>query len=96
MWSDRCFGENETIALELAGVTRHYAAGLARTMQLGKAPQKVSDTGKAVLEGMEAVKPGILSEDVESAWRGVISRYGLKKGFAHQIFNRRGLSTGLG
>lgn len=83
MWSDRRFGENETIALELAGVTRRYAAGLARTMQLGKAPQKVTDTGKAVLEGMEAVleavKPGALAEDVESAWRGVINRYGLKK-----------------
>jgi len=83
MWSDRRFGDNETIALELAGVTRRYAAGLARTMQLGKVPQKVSDTGTAVLEGMEAVleavKPGALAEDVERAWRGVISRYGLKK-----------------
>lgn len=83
MWSDRRFGDNETIALELAGVTRRYAAGLARTMQLGKAPQEVSDTGKAVLEGMEAVletiRPGTLAEDVEAAWRGVISRYKLKK-----------------
>lgn len=83
MWSDRRFGNNETIALELAGVVRRYAAGLARTLQLGAMPAKVSDTGKAVLEGMEAVletiRPGVLAEDVEASWRKVIQRSGLKK-----------------
>jgi Xaa-Pro dipeptidase len=83
MWSDRRFGADETIALELAGVCRRYAAGLARTMQLGKMPQNVAETAKAVLEGMEgvlaAMRPGILAEDVEAAWRKVIARYGLKK-----------------
>lgn len=83
MWSDRRFGANETIALELAGVCRRYAAGLARTLQLGKTPLRVAETGKAVLEGMEAVlqavKPGALAEDVEAAWRKVIQRHGLKK-----------------
>jgi ectoine hydrolase len=83
MWSERRFGANETIALELAGVCRRYAAGLARTMQLGKTPKQVADTAKAVIEGMEAVlattRPGIFAEDVEAAWRKVIARYGLKK-----------------
>jgi len=83
MWTDRKFGQNETVALELAGVCRRYAAGLARTLQLGKAPSKVTDTGKAVIEGMDAVlhaiKPGVTAEAVESAWRAVIARYGLKK-----------------
>ena len=83
MWSDRRFGADETIALELAGVCRRYAAGLARTMQLGKMPHDVTDTAKAVLEGMEAVlataRPGIFAEDVEAAWRKVIARYGVKK-----------------
>lgn len=83
MWSDRRFGDNETIALELAGVCRRYAAGLARTMQLGKTPTNVSDTAKAVIEGMDAVldavRPGTSAEAVEAAWRKVIQRYGLKK-----------------
>ena len=83
MWSDRRFGASETIALELAGVCRRYAAGLARTLQLGKTPQRVADTAKAVLEGMDAVlqtvKPGGLAEDVDAAWRKVFARYGLKK-----------------
>ncbi|PBB41233.1 ectoine hydrolase DoeA [Mesorhizobium sp. WSM3866] len=83
MWSDRRFGDNETVALELAGVVRRYAAGLARTLQLGAMPAKVGDTGKAVLEGMDAVlaaiKPGVVAEDVEASWRKVIERHGLKK-----------------
>ena len=83
MWTDRKFGRDETVALELAGVCRRYAAGLARTLQLGKAPAKVIDTGKAVIEGMDAVletvRPGATAEQVEAAWRAVIARYGLKK-----------------
>jgi Xaa-Pro dipeptidase len=83
MWSDRRFGSNETVALELAGACRHYTAGLARTLQLGAMPQKVRDTSAAVLEGMEAVleaiKPGSIAQDVEAAWRTVIARHGLKK-----------------
>ena len=83
MWSDRRFGANETVALELAGARRHYTAGLARTMQLGMMPDAVADVAKAVLEGMEAVlgavKPGETAESVEAAWRAVIARYGLKK-----------------
>lgn len=83
MWSDRRFGANETVALELAGAVRHYTAGLARTLQLGTAPAKVAETGKAVIEGMDAVlgtiRPGAAAEEVEAAWRKVIQRYGLKK-----------------
>jgi ectoine hydrolase len=83
MWTDRRFGADETIALELAGVCRRYAAGLARTMQLGKTPAKVNETAKAVIEGMsavlDAVRPGATAESVEAAWRAVIARYGLKK-----------------
>lgn len=94
MWSDRRFGKNETVALELAGVVRRYTAGLARTIQLGPIPAKVKDTGKAVIEGMEAVLstigPGVVAQDVEAAWRTVIQRYGLKKE------SRIGYSIGIG
>ena len=83
MWSDRRFGANETVALELAGAVRHYTAGLARTLQLGSTPAKVAETGKAVIEGMEAVlgtiRAGVAAEEVEAAWRKVIHRHGLKK-----------------
>jgi Xaa-Pro aminopeptidase len=94
MWSERRFGADETVALELAGVCRHYTAGLARTLQLGTKPQKVADVEKAVLEGMDAVlstmRSGITGEAVEAAWRAVIQRYGLKKE------SRIGYSMGIG
>ena len=94
MWSDRRFGREETIALELAGACRHYTAGLARTLQLGPMPGKVADTAKAVLDGMDAVlaaaRPGVTAESVEAAWRAVIERYGLRKE------SRIGYSIGLG
>jgi Xaa-Pro aminopeptidase len=94
MWSDRRFGADETVALELAGACRHYTAGLARTLQLGRPGPKVLDTAKAVLEGMESVlttmRPGATGEDVEAAWRSVIARHSLKKE------SRIGYSIGLG
>ncbi len=94
MWSDRCFGADEIVALELAGACRHYTAGLARTIQLGRPGPKVLDTAKAVLEGMDAVlatiRPGITGEDVEAAWRQVIARHGLTKE------SRIGYSIGIG
>nr|WP_292214416.1 M24 family metallopeptidase [Mesorhizobium sp.] len=94
MWSDRRFGANETVALELAGAVRHYTAGLARTLQLGPMPAKVNETSKAVIEGMEAVLatigPGVIAQEVEDAWRKVIQRYGLKKE------SRIGYSIGVG
>lgn len=83
MWGARAFGPNETVALELAGACRHYTAGLARTMQLGKKPKHVTEVEKAVIEGMGAVlasaKPGKTAHDVEAAWRAAIARHGLKK-----------------
>jgi ectoine hydrolase len=94
MWSERRFAADETVALELAGACRHYTAGLARTLQLGRPGPKVLDTAKAVLEGMDAVlatiRPGVTGEDVEAAWRAVIARRGLKKE------SRIGYSIGLG
>ena len=83
LWGERGFGTEETVALELAGACRHYHAGLARTLQLGKPPSKVMEVAKAVLEGMEAVvdriRPGVSAEEVHAAWQAIIRRYGLKK-----------------
>ena len=94
MWSSRAFGANETVALELAGACRHYTAGLARTMQLGRKPPHVAKVETAVLEGMDAVlvaaRPGALAHDVEAAWRAAIAKHGLRKD------SRIGYSIGLG
>jgi Xaa-Pro aminopeptidase len=94
LWGERRFGAEETVALELAGACRHYHAGLARTLQLGRAPSKVVDLAQAVLEGMEAVveriRPGVSAEEVHGAWQAIIGRYGLKKE------SRIGYAMGIG
>ena len=93
MWTDRRFTAGETVALELAGCCRRYTAGLARTMTLGEPLAEVRTVEKATIEGMDAVlstiRPGVLAEDVEAAWRKVIAGYGLKKS------SRIGYSIGL-
>jgi Xaa-Pro dipeptidase len=94
LWTDRRFGANESVALELAGAHRHYTAGLARTMQLGRAAPAVQATAQVVQEGMEAalqaIRPGATGASVEAAWRAVLARHGMRKD------SRIGYSIGLG
>jgi Xaa-Pro aminopeptidase len=83
MWTDECFEQGQTVALELGGTRKRYNAGLARTFQLGKGPQKLFDTADAVNEGLDAVldtiKPGVSTGDVHAAWQAVLDKYGLVK-----------------
>ena len=83
MWTDEVFESGQTVALELGGTRKRYNAGLARTLQLGKGPQKLFDTAKAVEEGLNAVldtiRPSALAGDVHRAWQQVLDKYGLVK-----------------
>jgi ectoine hydrolase len=92
-WDDRPFRTGEGTFFELAGCYRRYHCPLSRTVFLGKPPQVVLDTEKAVVEGIEAAlaagRPGATCEDVEAAWRRTIAKYGLGKE------SRIGYSTGL-
>lgn len=92
-WSDDPYVEGEATILELAGCRKRYHCPMARTLFLGDPPQKFTDTAKYVVEGMQAaldvVKPGILCQDIEEAWRESIARSGLVKD------SRIGYSTGL-
>lgn len=94
MWSEAEFEVGQTCALEMSAAVRHYNVGLARTVHLGEQPQALKDTAKAVEEGLEAVldmmQAGVTAGEVEAAWRGVISRYGLEKE------SRIGYGIGLG
>jgi Xaa-Pro dipeptidase len=92
-WSDRPFVTGEATILELAGCHQRYHCPMARTVHLGKPPQKLADTAKVVAEGLntalEAAKPGVTCEAVEAAWRDTITRHGIVKD------SRIGYSTGL-
>jgi len=83
MWTDAPFEADQTIAFELGACRKRYNVGLARTVHLGKPPQRLTDTAKAVEEGMEAVldtlRAGVACQDVHAAWQRVLDRYGLEK-----------------
>ena len=83
MWSDRRFRKGEATIIEIAGCRRRYHCPLARTVFLGTPPSKILDTEKAVIEGvaasLEAAKPGVLAEEVETVWRRSVARWGVVK-----------------
>lgn len=93
-WSDAPFARGEATVLELAGCHRRYHCPLARTVFLGRPPQRLVDTAAVTRDGLEAalgaVRPGARCEDVEAAWREEIAAHGLEKA------SRIGYSVGLG
>jgi len=92
-WDDRPFVADEGTFFEIAGCYKRYHCPMARTVYLGKPPQKFLDAEKALLEGiaaaLEAAKPGATCEQVEAAWRHEIAKYGIEKK------SRVGYSIGL-
>jgi ectoine hydrolase len=92
-WSDAPFAEGEATILELGACRHRYHCPMARTVFLGKPPQKLADTANVVLDGiaagLEAAGPGATCEEVEAAWRRSIARHGIVKE------SRVGYSTGL-
>ncbi|MEE9265475.1 MAG: M24 family metallopeptidase [Gammaproteobacteria bacterium] len=92
-WTDAPFKSGEATILELAGVRRRYHCPMARTVHLGKPPQRLADAAEVVIEGLDnaiaAAKPGVVCEEVEAAWRRTIERHGIVKE------SRIGYSTGL-
>ena len=92
-WTDEPYRMGEATILELGAARHRYHCPQARTVFLGKPPQKFTDTAKVIVEGLgaaiAAAKPGATGHDVEAAWRGVISKHGITKD------SRIGYSVGL-
>ncbi len=93
-WTDRPFRTGEATTIELAGVFGRYHAPLARTVMLGEAPYRLSETAKVVAEGMQAtlaaIRHGVTAAEVHSAFNTVITAHGLVKE------SRIGYSIGIG
>ncbi len=93
-WTDAPYPDETAVNLELAACRHRYHSPLARTLYLGSnPPQKLSDTADVVVEGLEAalnaVKQGVVCEEVELVWRKIIAKAGLEKE------SRIGYSMGL-
>lgn len=92
-WTDRRYRYGDFMTIEIAGCYRRYHTPMARTMAIGKAPKKVTDLAKVVIEGiettLEAIKPGVTAEEVENIWAKTIAKHGYYKD------SRLGYSIGL-
>jgi len=92
-WSDDPFRTGEATILELAGTRRRYHCPMARTVSLGKPPQKLADASAVICDGiaaaLEAARPGATCEEVEQAWRRELAKSGFIKD------SRIGYSVGL-
>lgn len=90
----RRYADGDAVNVELAGCHARYHAPLARTITLGKPPQRLLDLGSVVAEGVDsalaAVRPGVACARVEAAWRTVIARHGYEKE------SRLGYAVGIG
>jgi len=87
------YQENQLMYMELSGSYKRYHAPLTRTIFIGDPPDKVKDTAKIVIEGLNValstIKPGVSCEEVEKAWQTTINKYGLEKE------SRMGYTVGL-
>lgn len=93
-WSEDRFEDGQAVVVELAGAHQRYHAPLARTISLGKAPERLSSLAGAVAEGLESVissvRPGVPVRDLAQAWDKTLAQYGLEKP------SRIGYSIGVG
>jgi len=92
-WTDEFFQEGEPVGIELAGCYRRYHSPLARSLFIGTPDEKTQFIADVVIEGInatiDAIRPGITAEEVESVWRKKIEKSGIVKD------SRIGYSMGL-
>ncbi|KHL04397.1 M24 family metallopeptidase [Sinomonas humi] len=93
-WSEDRFEAGQAVVVELAGAHQRYHAPLARTISLGKAPERLSSLADVVAEGLDtvidSVRPGVAVRDLAHAWNKTLAKYGLEKP------SRIGYSIGVG
>jgi Xaa-Pro dipeptidase len=69
--------------MELGGCRHRYHTPLCRSIYLGDPPPEMKRTAEVVVEALTAaldtVKAGVTCEEVEAAWRRVLTRHGLEK-----------------
>ncbi|NLY44834.1 MAG: M24 family metallopeptidase [Tissierella sp.] len=92
-WTDEKYKDGDIVIFELAGCYRRYHSPMSRTISLGKPSEKLEETAKITIEGLNKVldfiKPGVTAEEAEAVWANNLKKYGLFKE------SRIGYSTGL-
>ncbi len=90
-------GKNELVVLDLGAILAHYCSDITRTVYVGKAPGRVKQWYRAVLEAqiaaIAAVRAGASCGDVDAAARQVLAGYKLDRLFTHSTGHGLGLEV---
>ena len=86
---------NELVVLDLGAILARYCSDLTRTVYLGRAPKRIKEWYRAVLEaqeaGREALGEGVECGAADLAARSVLARYRFADYFTHSLGHGLGL-----
>jgi Xaa-Pro aminopeptidase len=89
--------KNELVVLDLGAILAHYCSDITRTVYVGKAPARVKQWYRAVLEAqiaaIAAVRAGASCGDVDAAARQVLAGHKLDRLFTHSTGHGLGLEV---
>lgn len=93
-WTDAPLAADEMFYVELGGCRHRYHAPLSRCLYLGRPSERMAFVAAVIAEGLDAVldaaRPGITCEELETVWRRTTARHGIEKD------SRIGYPVGIG
>src|SRR5690349_17426342 len=89
--------KNELVVLDLGVILAHYCSDMTRTVFIGKAPGRIREWHRAVVEAqaaaIAAAQSGTACEDVDAAARRVLAGFRLERYFVHSTGHGLGLEV---
>jgi Xaa-Pro aminopeptidase len=89
--------QNELVVLDMGAILARYCSDLTRTVYLGRAPRRVKQWYKAVLDAQKAAQEALAIENVaeqpDAAARRVLDSCGLGQYFVHSTGHGLGLEV---
>lgn len=86
---NRKFKRGSVVLIDWGATVNHYRSDLTRVVFIRRIPPRFRQVYERVLEaqlaGIDAIRPGVLMSDVDSAARSVLKRAGMDKAFSHSL-----------
>lgn len=93
-WTDEPLKPDDLFYIEMGGIRHRYHSPLSRCIYLGKPTEAMNTVAQVIAEGLnavlDAVKPGVLCEELAAVWKSVIAKRGIDKD------SRLGYPVGIG
>jgi Xaa-Pro aminopeptidase len=87
--------ETELLLIDMGASVEGYSSDMTRVVHLGRAPKRIGQMYKAVLEaqlaGIAAVREGVTAGRIDAATRNVLKKHKLDKTFIHSTGHGLGL-----